>query len=615
MESKKIESIFEDYLNNENTNYALMISGKWGSGKTYLWKNVLEKKAVEQTFRPVYISLNGIESVKEAESILFGSLLPISKNLQSKGAKTAFKIIRNTANVAGKIFGRGTQLIDFAKGIKIDLDVSKVVLCFDDLERCAVEPERILGLINEYTEHKNAKVIIFSAEEEIDDESDYNRIKEKVVGRILNYTANYNELFNSYVENVADSNFSEFLASNEKPIIHFFKNHNIQNLRTFGFYLENLNQLYKYYKDESETEVDRMLFFTALISNEFKNGELTITNLEDKKGIDDFMLFIDLDDVVNGMIGTPIKSKDVDGEEKSYSEKFIDKYLSSQNEKDRYVFSNSIYEFVLTGYLDEDKLKHEINTRNGKSSSSKEENAYNTLMGYNFRVLENDELEKAISEVLDYAEKGKYKMYSYQTIFSNLTFHIKIGSLDVTEEELITLLLKGLDISKTNSEVNISEISHIMHFRKKEDLNDIENKILELHNEKRNNEKYNKANKIFEVIDQELVEVDDFFNEVINSENCLFEFIDPNSFFNKMIGLKNKNLLVFSNALFDRYKKGYLEFPEKELPFFETQKELITNYSNQKDLKNPKKVILEELLVRIDEIINRFNESIERKNN
>ena len=169
MESKKIESIFEDYLNKENTNYALLISGKWGSGKTYLWKNVLKNSAVNEGFRPIYISLNGIESIKEAENHLFSSLLPISDKLQKKGIKDVIKLLRNTANIAGKIFGRGTQLIDFTKGIKINLDVSKTVLCFDDLERCAIEPERILGLINEYTEHKNAKVIIFSAEEEIKD--------------------------------------------------------------------------------------------------------------------------------------------------------------------------------------------------------------------------------------------------------------------------------------------------------------------------------------------------------------------------------------------------------------------------------------------------------------
>lgn len=195
-------------------------------------------------------------------------------------------------------------------------------------------------------------------------------------------------MFNSYIESITDLEFSKFLEGKGNAIIHFFKNHNIQNLRTFGFYLENLSQLYKYYNKENERVIDSMLYFTAIISNEFKSGELTISNLIDKKGINDSLLYVNLDEVVGGMMGTSIiKAKAKEKKEKSYREKFIDKYLSNQNEKDLYIFSNAIYEFVLSGYLDAEKLKNEIDTRNGNSSSTEEDKAYKTLIGYNFRIL------------------------------------------------------------------------------------------------------------------------------------------------------------------------------------------------------------------------------------
>ncbi|WP_236961058.1 hypothetical protein, partial [Joostella atrarenae] len=62
-----------------------------------------------------------------------------------------------------------------------------------------------------------------------------------------------------------------------------------------------------------------------------------------------------------------------------------------------------------------------------------EQFAYKTLIGYNFRVLDNDELETLITKVLEYAKQGKYDMYSYQTIYNNLSYHIKIGSLGIKE--------------------------------------------------------------------------------------------------------------------------------------------------------------------------------------
>lgn len=616
MESNKIKSIFENYLIKENTNYALLISGKWGSGKTFLWKNILVKKAVEKNFKPVYISLNGIENIKDIENILFSRILPYSDKFQSKGVKNTINFLKNLANVTGKVFARGTQLIDLTKGIKINLDVSQIVFCFDDLERCSVPPENILGLINEYTEHKNAKVIICSAEEEISNETSYNRIKEKVIGRVLNYSANYDELFNSYLGNLSDKGFKQFLVNKKKLIIHFFKKHNIQNLRTFGFCLENIERLFEFFKDETQMTIDSMLFFIAIISNEFKTGELTIANLKDKKGIDHFFLYIDIDDVVDNMMGTPIvqtKTKEI--KEKTYNQRFSEKYLSDQNEKDMYLFSEAIYEFILSGYLDTEKLKSEIDTRNGKNSDTEEQKVYNTLMGYNFRILENDELETSINQVLNFAKEGKYNIYSYQSIYHNLSYHIEIDSLDLKDETLISDLIKGLDKSISTSDINNSQMSNITHFKNIKDFNPVEKKIFELHNTKRGKQKSESANKIFKIIDKELVEVNDFITEELRYDNSLFEFIDAKIFFEKLNDLKNKNVLVFSNALKDLYyKKGYVKFPEKELPFFEVLNELLNEYYNSNDLKNPKKIITKELIERIDEIINHFKERIDQKN-
>ncbi|HDR7724522.1 TPA: hypothetical protein QCX71_004121, partial [Bacillus cereus] len=32
-----------DYIKRENTSYAILLNGEWGSGKTYFWENVLKK--------------------------------------------------------------------------------------------------------------------------------------------------------------------------------------------------------------------------------------------------------------------------------------------------------------------------------------------------------------------------------------------------------------------------------------------------------------------------------------------------------------------------------------------------------------------------------------------
>ena len=37
----EIDNIIKDYVNAKDTDYAIMIDGEWGSGKSWYWNNVL----------------------------------------------------------------------------------------------------------------------------------------------------------------------------------------------------------------------------------------------------------------------------------------------------------------------------------------------------------------------------------------------------------------------------------------------------------------------------------------------------------------------------------------------------------------------------------------------
>ncbi len=46
-ESEKMEDLVEsilDYVRSDYTDYAIMINGEWGSGKTHFWNNKISKK-------------------------------------------------------------------------------------------------------------------------------------------------------------------------------------------------------------------------------------------------------------------------------------------------------------------------------------------------------------------------------------------------------------------------------------------------------------------------------------------------------------------------------------------------------------------------------------------
>jgi len=56
-----IESIL-DYIRSDYTDYAIMINGEWGSGKTYFWNNQIKKKIDNNIIKNIavsYVTMNG----------------------------------------------------------------------------------------------------------------------------------------------------------------------------------------------------------------------------------------------------------------------------------------------------------------------------------------------------------------------------------------------------------------------------------------------------------------------------------------------------------------------------------------------------------------------------
>ena len=55
------EETLRQYLETPKTDYAVLLNGRWGSGKTYFVRNSMIPLAKELGLTPIYISLYGIQ--------------------------------------------------------------------------------------------------------------------------------------------------------------------------------------------------------------------------------------------------------------------------------------------------------------------------------------------------------------------------------------------------------------------------------------------------------------------------------------------------------------------------------------------------------------------------
>ncbi|MDQ9169008.1 P-loop NTPase fold protein [Oxalobacteraceae bacterium R-40] len=200
----RILASINSYIASPTTNYAVMLSGSWGAGKTHFWKHRIIPIAEELGFKPVYVSLYGIQAPEEVNRLIAYAMLPILNKKFTKAAGFALGGVASFFNVDLNKF----KPEDFITA------ASKAVLCFDDLERISstVNIEDVLGYINRFVEHQRIKTIIISNETEISklrpsqNETDkqsidrYGIVKEKLVGWTFELKPDIDQILDSFID-------------------------------------------------------------------------------------------------------------------------------------------------------------------------------------------------------------------------------------------------------------------------------------------------------------------------------------------------------------------------------------------------------------------------------
>ncbi|WP_104484225.1 P-loop NTPase fold protein [Acinetobacter indicus] len=280
--NKHIQDYLDYYFDGKkNFEYAVLLNGAWGSGKTWFVKKYLEKKE-DQGKKICYVSLNGIAKTSLIDEAIFKSIHPI---LGSKGAKLAGQILKGTLKATVKIDLDGDSKSDgsISGGIpKIELpDYLKIndnfILVFDDLERCELKKEEVLGYINYFVEQEGIKTLIVSNEEEIKDNDEYARKKEKLIGATFTYIEDQNLAIQSILDEISKSELKTLLNSEFELIRQTFNQVGYKNLRAFKQTVFDFERFYKKeyfsYKDSFDPEIFKKVLKAFLI-----------LSLENKKG-------------------------------------------------------------------------------------------------------------------------------------------------------------------------------------------------------------------------------------------------------------------------------------------------------------------------------------------
>ena len=176
MELAKIREEVQAYIENQKTYpYALMLEGPWGSGKTWFMKNIIGGY-VGKLGKPrgINVSLYGLTSAGEITTMLLTSIH------HAKYGTITLPIADIVAEKVGLPIGKtfGHNFLRYFRERKESATFSKndYFFVFDDLERCPMPLDEVMGYISNFVEQYEAKVILIGNEEEI--EQNFSRLPE-----------------------------------------------------------------------------------------------------------------------------------------------------------------------------------------------------------------------------------------------------------------------------------------------------------------------------------------------------------------------------------------------------------------------------------------------------
>src|SRR3954447_23196013 len=263
------------YLSFKNApQYAVLIDGPWGVGKTYLIKGLLDQyysSEERDRERFAFVSLFGLNSVDQIDAALLASQYSI---LESRAAKIAGRLVQSALK-----FSR----IDFALQPNETLDrLAASAYIFDDLERCELPVNTVLGYINELVEHDGCKVIIIANQREITEDEGYRRRREKLVGKTLVVQAAFEEALDHFIMNVSDPETRIFYAQNRSEIDTLYQQSELRNLRILRQTMWDFERVYSALEGkhrENAAAMSDLLRLLFAVSFELKSGRIKANDI------------------------------------------------------------------------------------------------------------------------------------------------------------------------------------------------------------------------------------------------------------------------------------------------------------------------------------------------
>ena len=642
-----VESIL-DYIRADYTDYAIMINGEWGSGKTYFWNHKIRKKIESmqingKKYTTIYMSLYGISNLEEiSKKIFIETTQLMDKNLKkfmNSNSQTTIPEYAKTGLDMANFFGvtQNGDKIDYKEFFSTD----DKILCFDDLERANVDVIDILGYINNFVEHDHIKTIIICNEKELstklkssnlemktfiatylldkenkltektdepmveriqdtieyvfDKANDYERIKEKLIGETFEYNPEFTYIINGLLMRYERyPELIRFLRENSYLITSTFEKSGTRNLRILKHSLNDFKKIFdmvnKSYPNTNNRVLQTMLIFTIAISFEIKAGKITKDKFKNIENNEEYRAIL-------------VSSRVFMDNRQFYIKEFDNTYY--YNFKAEYRFFKFIEMYVRTRIFDMKTFKENMDVIINTVDTDKLP-GYKKLLTEEYWKISDDQFSSVIQQVIDSVNKGEIQPIEIVKLFAYFSYFIEKNLIDYDIETIESVFLNGMNLASVKSkyfENADEELQQIETDNMGAEMQNIISRFKTINSQLKDKMYREKAEEVFKYIPMKMeVFYEKFAKECSNIP--IFKYYDPFQMFQRISCASNEDIVSIREALAERAKHHKKEIAP-EMENIAKIKQIMEDYI---DGKRPtiKTVMIEEFAKELGKILDSY---------
>ena len=333
MTNAELNEYIKHYIENDKTNSAIMLTAPWGTGKSYYIKNRLipflegktdakgnliikddnSTEGIKKT-KCIVISLYGIYDIETISKNIYLELRSINVFPDNEAfttgkvvAKTVLKgLLKTTLNFDVKDYEIEKEDLE---NIYKSVDLSDILLIFEDIERSNIDIIKFMGYINNLVEQDGVRVLLVTNEDEIikydcipietgekalkynflssDTENQviftekaekYLAIKEKSIIDTIKFNFDYEISIRDVIKEFTDPRLNDYIAvENIKDIYDIMCDMESKNLRALKFACQKTIDIFDTFLDEGSFTNDfkkKIFYGNIYIALAIKSGTI-----------------------------------------------------------------------------------------------------------------------------------------------------------------------------------------------------------------------------------------------------------------------------------------------------------------------------------------------------